>query len=201
MNIMKYFSPLLKEPKFIDDLPTTIRVRKFDEPSAKEFSNLMNKAQNSGQPVVPVIIDSYGGQVYSLMSMISDIKHSKIPVATIVQGKAMSCGAILFSFGAEGYRYMDPDATLMIHDVSSMEIGKVEEIKASAEETERLNQKIYSMMAENCGHHKDYFLNIVHEKSHADWFLDADECKKYNLANHLHIPELKIRATVDFEFK
>ncbi|HHZ95990.1 MAG TPA: hypothetical protein EYN67_10655 [Flavobacteriales bacterium] len=201
MNVMKYFSPLLKEPKFIDDLPTLIRVRKFDEPAAKEFSNLMSKAQNSGQPVVPVIIDSYGGQVYSLMAMISDIRHSKIPVATIVQGKAMSCGAILFSFGTEGYRYMDPDATLMIHDVSSMEIGKVEEIKASAEETERLNQKIYSMMAENCGHHKDYFLDIVHEKSHADWFLEADECKKYNLANHLHIPELKIKATVDFEFK
>ena len=201
MNIMKYFSPLLKEPKLIDDLPTAIRVRKFDEIAAKDFSSLMNKAQNSGQPVVPVIIDSYGGQVYSLMSMISDIKHSKIPVATIVQGKAMSCGAILFSFGTERYRYMDPDATLMIHDVSSMEIGKVEEIKASAEETERLNQKIYSMMAENCGHHKDYFLDIVHEKSHADWFLDANECKKYNLANHLHIPELKIRATVDFEFK
>ena len=201
MNIMKYFSPLLKEPKLIDDLPTAIRVRKFDETSAKDFSNLVNKAQNSGQPVLPVIIDSYGGQVYSLMSMISDIKHSKIPVATIVQGKAMSCGAILFSFGSEGYRYMDPDATLMIHDVSSTEIGKVEEIKASAEETERLNQKIYSMMAENCGHHKDYFLDIVHEKSHADWFLDADECKKYNLANHLRVPELKIRATVDFEFK
>ena len=36
---------------------------------------------------------------------------------------------------------MDPDATVMIHDVSSMEIGKVEEIKASADETERLNQK------------------------------------------------------------
>jgi len=198
---MKYFSPLLKEPKLIDDLPITIRVRKFDEPSAKEFSNLMSKAQNSGQPVIPVIIDSYGGQVYSLMSMISDIKHSKLPVATIVQGKAMSCGAILFSFGTEGYRYMDPDATLMIHDVSSMEIGKVEEIKASAEETERLNQKIYSMMAENCGHHKDYFLDIVHEKSHADWFLEGPECKKYNLANHLHVPELKIRATVDFEFK
>lgn len=201
MNVMKYFSPLLKEPKFIDDLPTLIRVRKFDELAAKEFSNLMSKAQNSGQPVVPVIIDSYGGQVYSLMAMISDIRHSKIPVATIVQGKAMSCGAILFSFGTEGYRYMDPDATLMIHDVSSMEFGKVEEIKASAEETERLNQKIYSMMAENCGQHKDYFLDIVHEKSHADWFLEADECKKYNLANHLRIPELKIKATVDFEFK
>ena len=201
MNILKSFSPLLKEAKLIDDLPVSIRVRKFDEPSAKEFSSLVSKAQNTGQPVLPIIIDSYGGQVYSLMSMISDIKHSRVPVATIVQGKAMSCGAILFSFGAEGMRYMDPDATLMIHDVSSMEYGKVEEIKASAEETERLNQKIYNMMAENCGHHKDYFLDIVHQKGHADWFLEADECKKHNLANHLRVPELKIETKVKFHFK
>ena len=201
MNIIKNFHPLLKEPKLIDDLPITIRVRKFDETSAKEFSNLMSRAQNTGQPVVPVIIDSYGGQVYSLMSMISDITHSRIPVATIVQGKAMSCGAILFSFGKKGYRYMDPDATVMIHDVSSMDWGKVEEIKASAAEAERLNKKIYTMMAENCGHNKDYFLDIVHEKGHADWFLEADEAKKHNLANHLRVPELVINTKVEFKFK
>ena len=201
MNVIKYFSPLLKEPKLIDDLPVIIRLSKFDETNAKAFSASIMKAQNTGQPVVPVIIDSYGGQVYSLMSMISDVRHSKIPVATIVQGKAMSCGAILFSFGTDGYRYMDPDATLMIHDVSSMGWGKVEEIKASAEETDRLNQKIYSMMAENCGHHKDYFLDIVHAKGHSDWFLEADECKKHNLANSLHVPELKISARVNFDFQ
>jgi ATP-dependent Clp protease protease subunit len=201
MNVLKTFSPLLKEPKLIDDLPIVIRLTKFDESSAKAFSSAVMKAQNTGQPVLPVIIDSYGGQVYSLMSMISDIKHSKILVATIVQGKAMSCGAILFSFGAEGHRYMDADATVMIHDVSSMEHGKVEEIKASAEETERLNQKIFHMMAENCAQNKDYFLDIVHEKGHADWFLEADECKKHNLANHLKIPELKIETKVKFDFK
>ena len=99
MNVLKNFSPLLKEPKLIDDLPIIIRLTKFDEASAKAFSSAVMKAQNTGQPVLPIIIDSYGGQVYSLMSMISDIKHSRIPVATIVQGKAMSCGAILFSFG------------------------------------------------------------------------------------------------------
>ena len=201
MNILKKFSPLLKEPKLIDDLPVIIRVNKFDETSAKNFSVLMTKAQNTGQPVVPVIIDSYGGQVYSLMSMISDIQHSKIPVATIVQGKAMSCGAILFSFGAQGKRFMDPDATLMIHDVSSMAWGKVEEVKVSAEETERLNQKIYHMMAENCGQDDDYFLEIVHDKGHADWFLDAKECKKHKLANHLRVPDLKIDASVKITFK
>ena len=201
MNILKTFSPLLKEPKLIDDLPIVLRVRKFDEATAKEFSSLVSKAQNTGQPVLPIIIDSYGGQVYSLMSMISDIKNSRIPVATIVQGKAMSCGAILFSFGAEGMRYMDPDSTLMIHDVSSMAWGKVEEVKVSAEETDRLNQKIYSMMAENCGHHKDYFLDIVHEKGHADWFLEADQCKRHNLANHLRVPELIIDTRVKIDFK
>ena len=36
---------------------------------------------------------------------------------------------------------MDPDATVMIHDVSSMDRGKIEEIKASAAETEDLTRR------------------------------------------------------------
>ena len=202
MNIIYTPSHLLKEVKFrSESLPVVIRVNKFDEKAAQDFSKDVARAQNTGQPVLPVIIDSYGGQVYSLMAMISDIQHSRIPVATIVQGKAMSCGAILFSFGVEGMRYMDPDATVMIHDVSSMGWGKVEEIKADAKEVERLNQKVYKMMAQNCGHHEDYFLDIVHEKGHADWFLDAKEAKRHKLANKLKIPELKIDVKVQFEFK
>jgi ATP-dependent Clp protease, protease subunit len=200
MNVIKTFSPLLKEPALKNNLPIVIRINKFDEATAKAFSTAIMKAQNTGQPVVPVIIDSYGGQVYSLMSMIADIKNSRVPVATIVQGKAMSCGAVLFSFGDPGKRYMDPDATVMIHDVSSMSFGKNEEVKASVEETDRLNKKIYHMMAENCGQHKEYFLDIVHEKGHADWFLEADECKKHNLASYLFIPELKISTKVEFDF-
>jgi len=202
MNIIYTPSAMLKEVKFrSESLPVVIRVNKFDEKAAEDFSKSVARAQNTGQPVLPVIIDSYGGQVYSLMSMISDIQHSRLPVATIVQGKAMSCGAILFSFGVDGMRYMDPDATVMIHDVSSMAWGKVEEVKVSAQETERLNQKVYKMMAKNCGHHEDYFLDIVHEKGHADWFLDAKECKRHKLANKLKIPELKIDVKVQFEFK
>jgi len=201
MNVIKYFSPLIKKEDLIDDLPIVIRVKKFDESGAKEFATQMSKAQNTGQPVVPVIIDSYGGEIYSLMSMISDIQHSKIPVATIAQGKAMSCGAILFSFGEEGKRYMDPHATVMIHDVSSMGWGKVEEIKADAEEVDRLNKKVYRMMAVNCGHPEDYFLDIVHNRGHADWFLTAEQCKRHNLANRLHVPTLKINVEVNFKFE
>jgi len=181
--------------------PVIIRVNKFDEDSAKKFSNSMAAAHNTGQPVIPIVIDSFGGQVYSLMSMISDVQNAEVPVATIAVGKAMSCGAILFSFGEEGRRFMDRNATVMIHDVSSMEKGKVEEIKSSAEETDRLNNLVYKMMAQNCGKKDDYFLKIVHKKGHADWFLDAEEAKKHNLCNHVRMPKFNIRIGVDIEFE
>ena len=193
-------SSLIKEIELRKN-PVIVRVNKFDEKAAKEFHESMAQAHNTGQKVIPVVIDSYGGQVYSLMSMVSAITHSELPVATIVEGRAMSCGAILFSFGEEGLRFMDPDATVMIHDVSSMEYGKVEEIKASAEETERLNQKVYTMMARNCRKRDDYFLKIVHKKGHADWFLDASECKKHGLANQLRVPKLAVTVAVDIDLE
>ena len=48
MNVIKNFSPLLKDKEFIEDLPVVIRVRKFDESAAKEFSDAVSKAQNTG---------------------------------------------------------------------------------------------------------------------------------------------------------
>jgi len=193
-------SPLIKEIE-LRKSPVIVTVNKFDEKSAKDFQQQISLAHNTGQKIIPVVIDSYGGQVYSLMSMISAIKHAEIPVATIVEGKAMSCGAILFSFGEQGLRFIDPDATVMIHDVSSMEYGKVEEIKASADETERLNQKVYTMMARNCGKKDDYFLKIVHKKGHADWFLDAEEAKRHGMANQIRVPKFNIGVNVDIDFE
>jgi ATP-dependent Clp protease protease subunit len=198
MNYIKSYSPLIKEFELRAD-PVIIRVNKFDEDAAKEFAVSMSKAQSTGQSVVPVVIDSYGGQVYALMSMISAIKHSKLPVATIVESKAMSCGALLFSFGTQGYRFVAQDATLMIHDVSLGSFGKIEEIKADAKEGERLNQKVYTMMAANCGKASSYFLDIIHAKGHADWFLDAEETLQHGIANHIRVPEM--RLTVEVKYK
>ena len=193
-------SPLIKELELHNN-PVTIRVNKFTEDSAADFQRKMAMAHNTGQEIIPVIIDSYGGQVYSLMTMISAIKNSELPVATIVEGKAMSCGAILFSFGAEGHRYMDPYATVMIHDVSAGAIGKIEELKANSEEANRLNEQVFKMMAQNIGKSDKYFLKRIHEKGHADWYLDPEECKKINLANHLRVPVLNISFNVEMELE
>jgi ATP-dependent Clp protease, protease subunit len=193
-------SPLIKEIE-LHKSPIMIRVNKFDEKSATEFAGKMALAHSSGQKVIPIIIDSYGGQVYALMSMIAAIRASEIPVATIVEGKAMSCGAVLLSFGEDGMRFADPDATIMIHDVSSGAFGKIEEMKADVKEAERLDEKIFTMMARNCGKKDDYFKKKVFNKKHADWFMDAQEAKKHGLVNHLRVPQLNIKVHVDIDFE
>ena len=179
INFVAEISPLIKDLELRND-PVVITVNEFTEESASEFSTLVSAAQNTGQKIIPVVIDSFGGQAYSLLSMIATIKSSTIPVATIVKGKAMSCGALLASFGEDGLRFMDKDSVLMIHDVSSMAFGKVEELKADARESERLNKKLYTMMARNCGKPDDYFLDLIHDKGHADWFLEAEEAKEHD---------------------
>lgn len=196
MHYYTNISPLIKEIE-LKQQPVIITVNEFTEESVKKFNELMCQAQNSGQKVIPIEIDSFGGQVYSLMAMISAIKTSKVPVATITQGKAMSCGAILASFGSEGLRFMDKDSTMMIHDVSSYAFGKIEELKSDVREAERLNDKVYKMMARNCGKADDYFTKLIHDKGHSDWFLDAEEAKLHGIVDHVRVPEMKINVEVN----
>jgi ATP-dependent Clp protease protease subunit len=181
------------------DQPIIIRLKKFNEEGADKFTEELNKAQDTGQPIIPIVVDSYGGQVYTLLGMISEIQSCKIPIVTVCESKAMSCGAVLFTFGQQ--RFMAPHATLMIHEVSSMSFGKIEEIKSDAAETDRLNNYIFDLLDKNCGKHKNYFLDLIHKKSHADWYLDAKECKKHGLCHNIHLPSFNIKVSVNYEFK
>jgi len=193
----------MKADELVSNIPRFITVNKFNEESASRFALEVQACKNTGQKILPIIIDSYGGEVYSLLSMLDSINQVRgdMKVATIARGKSMSCGAILLSQGDEGYRYMSPYSTLMIHDFSSGGSGKTEEIKADARETDRLNDLIYSLMARGVG--KDdvkYFWRLVQDRGRADWFLDATEAKSHNLANHIRIPSFNVNVTCDIKF-
>jgi len=189
----------VKIPDLLES-PVVVRVNKFNEEAAEKFAENMGKAHETGQDIIPVIIDSYGGEVYSLMSMVSEVQNSSLPVAMICESKAMSAGSILFTFGTEGYRYMAPHGTLMIHEVSSFQYGKVEDLKVDAEEADRLNDLIFKLMAKNCGKDENYFLDIIHEKGHTDWYLTPKEAKKHNLVNHIKVPEMHVDVKVEMHF-
>jgi ATP-dependent Clp protease protease subunit len=134
--------------------------------------------------------------------MIDAINACSVKVATIVESKAMSCGAVLFTCGAEGYRFIGPNATVMIHPVSSFAFGKTDDIKASSAEAERLNEKLLRLMAKNCGHkNENYFLEGLKERKMADWYLEPKDCVEHKVANRVHMPSIKVKVTCDFKFE
>lgn len=156
----------------------------------------MADAIATGQPIVPVVIDSYGGQVYALLSMLDTIAACPVPVATIVQGKAMSCGAILFAAGAHGKRYMAPNATLMIHEVSTGDSDKISEVKATVAEAERINEIIFGVLDNAAGQPRGHFKKMVHDNGHADIYLDAKQAKTAGLANVIKLPSWTVQIAV-----
>ena len=191
----------IRDPKELLEPARIIRVNAFDEESVKIFSGAMSIAHRTGQPVIPIVIDSYGGEAYSLMAMIDIIKSSRVPVATIVQGKAISCGAVLFTCGSEGYRFIGPHATLMIHDVSHWEPrSKAEEIKVSARETDRLNKKLFSVIDQNCGHKPGHTWNIIQSRGRTDWYLSPKQAIQHGYANHIGVPTLSTKVSVEVTF-
>lgn len=180
--------------------PVTILVNKFDEESMAEFHDDLEEAINTGQEIVPIVIDSYGGSSYGVLGMINMLESCPVPVATILLSKAMSAGALLFSFGAEGHRYMHPTAWMMIHDVATGTGGKIEDIKADTKQADELNQQIYKRMSVHLGHKPEYIGNIIKSHNHVDWYLTAKDAKKHNIANHLKIPKFDIKIGLEVTF-
>ena len=197
------FDPRLQIDKITDVMPEPriIHVTEFNEEALEDFHKDMDDAHHTGQPVIPIIIDSYGGSAYGVLGMISAIENSRLPVATIVTSKAMSAGAILFCFGTEGYRFMDRHATMMIHDVGSFTAGKVEDIKADTKQLDVLNRDVYRRASKHLGHEAGYLGKFIKENHHVDWYLTAVKAKKHNIANHLRVPSLTIKINLEMKFK
>lgn len=183
-------------------LPHIVQVRgDFCEEMAEEFATAFHLAENTGQEIIPIVIDSYGGDVYALMSMIDVISNCKVPVATIVTGKAMSAGAVLASCGTEGYRFCGPNATIMIHSAWQTGIsGNPDEVKVNSDELIRLNKRILEILSKNCGHQKDYFFKIMSDKKNIDWFIQPKDALKHNIINHIKLPEFSIQVKMSVNF-
>ena len=47
----------------------------------------------------------------------------------------------------------------------------------------------------------DYFLKLVDKKKHAYWFLDADECVKHGIVNHIRVPKISVNVDVAIDFE
>jgi len=201
MHIQKNQSSLLHDGSLSSQFLKPIVVQSFDEEGFLKFYNSFQLLLEADMPIIPVVIDSYGGEVYSLLGMIDLIKTSPVPVLTLSISKSMSCGSFLAAFGTFGYRYISPQSTIMVHSISSFEWGKFEDLKADVAETERLSDLLFDQLDVACGQKKGYFRGVLKENSNANAYFSPSDCKACGLIDHVGIPNLSLSFDwrADFE--
>jgi len=122
-------------------------------------------------------INSPGGSVSATLAMIDTMNHVKPDVSTVCVGMAASGGAWLLSSGAKGKRYALPNAEVMIHQPLGGAEGQASDIEITAKHILSTRDRLNKMMAKNTGQK----LSQIEKDVDRDFFLTADEAKKYGI--------------------
>lgn len=168
-----------------------IWVNQFDEDSALDFRESVLEASR-GDPMKPIIIhiDSYGGSVDALSTMIETMDEVSNPFITVAVGKAMSCGAILLSHG--DVRLCGKHSRIMIHEVSGGSKGDVHDVGADAEEMKRLNKHFMGLLAKNCKIKGGYetFRKMIKDQDGRDNYMTAEQAVKFGIVDAIGLPRV-----------
>lgn len=180
--------------------PVTIHlIEDIDVDVAYSIAQQLQEAEANNQPFVCMYIQSRGGCVYSLLSIVESMRQCSIPIYTFVTSLAASSAACIFACGHR--RFMGKYAKLLLHDVSvdlSFECTfTTSNIKVEADEMRSLNHTIFRIMAESTGKPKSFFINIVKQKRNNDIYVDANQALIWNLATDIGVPSIKIRQHVE----
>jgi ATP-dependent Clp protease protease subunit len=126
---------------------------------------------------ISLYINSPGGSVYDGLAIYDTMNFIAPDVATYGIGLQASMGAFLLSSGAKGKRYMLPNAKTMIHQPSSGTKGKVTDMEIDLRESIDVKEKLAKILAHNTGQK----LSKIKEDMERDYWLSAEEAKKYGL--------------------
>lgn len=167
-------------------MKVTATVNNFYDFDVDMLQASIDKALKENQKVLPIMINSYGGSVYNCFRMIDMLNASGLKIVTIVNGFAMSAGAVLFAMGDE--RYASENSTIMIHEASSMNWGKNSEMKAYGKHIEELNNKLFTILDSKTNQKTGFFQELINKNNNADLFLNSSEAKNYGLVTEIKIP-------------
>jgi ATP-dependent Clp protease protease subunit len=167
-----------------------IIVNSFNEESAKEFRKQVI-ARNLLDPNMPIVvyIDSYGGYLDSLNSMLETIEQVSNPIITVCIGKAMSCGAVLLAAG--DHRFCGRNSRVMIHQSTGGDYGPVEGLQKNVDECKRVNDVFMSFLAKRCNKTLSELKQIIKDNESRDFYLDASACQKFGIVDAIGTPAIK----------
>jgi ATP-dependent Clp protease protease subunit len=130
---------------------------------------------------ISLYVNSPGGSVTSGLAIYDTMQHIKPDVRTICIGMAASMGSIILAGGTKGKRFALPNADIMIHQVSAGFQGQASDIERNAQYILRLKKRLNEILAKHSG--KSFAQ--VEKDSDRDYFMTAEEAKKYGLLDEV----------------
>jgi len=142
---------------------------------------------------INLYVNSPGGSVTAGLGIYDTMQYVKPPINTICLGQAASMGALLLTAGAKGKRYALPNARVMIHQPLGGFQGQATEIDIHAKEILKIRERLNEIMAKHTGQPIE---KISHD-TERDYFMSAEEAKKYGLIDEVITRQSKPLKSVD----
>lgn len=128
---------------------------------------------------IMMYINSPGGVVTAGLAIIDTMHLIKSEVHTYCVGMCASMGAMIFSQGKKGHRYILEHAELMIHQPLGGVKGQATDILITARNIEKTKKVLTEMLAKASGQS----FEKVAADCERDFYMDAEEAKAYGLAD------------------
>lgn len=178
------------EPKYdiqraqIDDRVVHLEGAVDERQASYITQTLLHLNKISKQPI-QLYINSPGGSVLDGLAIIDVMKDIEAPVYTCVKGLAASMGAAILSQGDK--RFALPNATVMLHQVSSGTQGNIQDMEVSLDFTKQLNEKLLKMIAKSC---KKTVTQLKKDTQRDSWMF-AEDALKYGIIDEVKKPSDK----------
>jgi len=130
---------------------------------------------------ISLYINSPGGSAYAGMAIYDTMQYVKPAVSTVCVGMAMSAGAMILCGGANGKRFVLPNAKVMIHQGSGGFRGSPADIQIAAREILDMTDRMATIIAKHSGQSKEQVLKDIDR----DHFLSPEEAVRYGLVDRV----------------
>jgi len=184
--IREYLKQAVKEDEdSIDIFNRTIRFT--DSVESYAINQLLGRITmlKHVDPVAPVtvIINSPGGSAYDALYYYDQLRMLKIPVNAVVSGCAMSAASIMAS-GTTGKRIITPNSFIMIHEVSSWEMGEVSKLKSRVTQVGRIQELLINIYA---AHSKEKDRKKWEEVLQQETYFTAEQALELGLVDEIAV--------------
>ncbi|MBQ4358192.1 MAG: ATP-dependent Clp endopeptidase proteolytic subunit ClpP [Paludibacteraceae bacterium] len=136
---------------------------------------------------ISIYINSPGGSVYAGLGIYDTMQYISSDVSTICTGMAASMAAVLLVAGEKGKRSALQHSRIMIHQPMGGARGQASDIEITAREILKLKNELYTIISNHSGQR----LSQIEKDSDRDYWMTAEEAKKYGMIDQVLIREKK----------